>query len=99
MGATLNTASDMNAYTLSDRATWLNFRNKRELTILIEGDPRLFNQYGVILVNPKKFPHVKVDLGQAFIDWLVSPEGQGVIATYEIEGRRAFFPNAKKGGA
>ncbi len=94
MGATLNAASGMGAYVLSDRATWLNFGNKGDLQILVEGDPRLFNQYGIILVNPKKYPHVKAAEGQQFIDWVLSGEGQQVIADYKIQGHQAFFPNA-----
>lgn len=94
MGATLNTASGMNAYTLSDRATWLKFKNKGDLTIVMDGDPVMFNQYGIILVSPKKFPHVKKGLGQTFIDWVLSKDGQGVIGTYKIKGHQAFFPNA-----
>lgn len=94
MGAALNTSSAMGAYTLSDRATWIAFANKGDLEIVVEGDKRLFNQYGVMLVNPEKFPSVKAKDGQAFIDWLVSPEGQGVIAGYTIEGKQLFFPNA-----
>ena len=96
MGATLNTASAMSAYALSDRATWLNFKNKGGLGILVQGDKRLHNQYGVILVNPKRHPHVKAQLGQAFIGWLTSPEGQAAIGEYKIKGRQAFFPNAKR---
>lgn len=96
MGPSLNTASSMNAYLLSDRGTWLNFKNRGELTIVVEGDGRLFNQYGVMLVNPAKHPHVKKDLGQAFIDWLVSDEGQKTIASYRIGGEQLFFPNAKR---
>ena len=96
MGATLNLASGMNAYTMSDRATWLKFANKGDLKILVEGDSRLFNQYGVILVNPKKHPHVKVDLGNQFIDWLLSKHGQQTIAAYRIKDSAAFFPNAKE---
>lgn len=95
MGATLNTASGMDGYTLSDRGTWLNFKNRGDLEILVEGDRRLFNQYGVTLVNPKKHPNVKAKDGQAFIDWLLSPEGQSVIASYKINGEQLFFPNAK----
>ncbi len=95
MGATLNAASGMNAYVLSDRATWLNFGNKGELEILVEGDPRLFNQYGIILVNPAKHKHVKADEGQRFVSWVVSPEGQKIIGAYQIKGNQAFFPNAK----
>ncbi len=95
MGATLNTASGLDAYTLSDRATWLNFRNRGRLAVLVEGDPRLFNQYGVTLVNPKKYPHVRVAEGQAFIDWLLSDKGQAAIAAYRVNGQQLFFPNAK----
>ena len=91
MGATLNTASAMNAYALTDRATWLKFANKGELTIVNEGDKSLFNPYGVILVNPKKHPHTKVKNGQAFINWLISDAGQRAIAAYEINGQQAFF--------
>lgn len=97
MGPSLNTASAMNAYILSDRGTWLSFKNRGELTIVVEGDGRLFNQYGVMLVNPAKHPHVKKELGQAFIDWLVSDEGQKTIAGYKIGGEQLFFPNAKGG--
>jgi len=96
MGPALNTAAEMNAYILADRGTWLSFKNRRELTIVVEGDQRLFNQYGVMLVNPVKFPHVKKALGQAFVDWLVSPEGQQTIAAYKIGGQQLFFPNAKR---
>ena len=95
MGATLNTAAGMNAYALADRGSWLSFRNRGELDILVEGDPRLFNPYGVMLVNPAKHPHVKKDAGQKFVDWLVSPAGQSAIAAYRIEGRQLFFPNAR----
>jgi tungstate transport system substrate-binding protein len=94
MGAALNTASSMNAYLLADRGTWLAFKNRGNLDILVEGDKRLFNQYGVILVNPAKHPNVKKDLGQTFIDWLVSAAGQKVIADYKIGGQQLFFPNA-----
>jgi tungstate transport system substrate-binding protein len=94
MGAALNTASASNAYVLSDRGTWLWFKNRGDLTISVEGDKRLFNQYGVILVNPAKHPHVKKELGQGFIDWLVSPEGQKAIADYKINGEQLFYPNA-----
>ena len=94
MGATLNTAAASNAYTLTDRATWIHFKNKRDLVIVVEGDKRLFNQYGVMLVNPQKHPNVKKNLGQRFIDWLVSPRGQAAIASYEIGGEQLFFPNA-----
>jgi tungstate transport system substrate-binding protein len=95
MGPTLNTASGMNAYALTDRGTWLSFKNRGNLVISVEGDKRLFNQYGVILVNPAKHPHVKKDMGQAFIDWIVSREGQGAIAAYKINGEQLFFPNAE----
>ena len=98
MGAALNTASAMNAYVLSDRGTWISFRNRGNLDIVVEGDKRLFNQYGVILVNPEKFPTVKKELGQAFLDWLISPEGQGAIAGYKIDGQQLFFPDADKKG-
>jgi len=94
MGAALNTASASNAYVLSDRGTWLSFKNRGGLAISVEGDKRLFNQYGVILVNSAKHPHVKKELGQAFIDWLVSPEGQKAIADYKINGEQLFYPNA-----
>jgi len=94
MGAALNTASASNAYVLADRATWLEFKNRDELGVAVEGDKRLFNQYGVMLVNPKKHPAVKAQLGQQFIDWLVSPEGQNVIAGYKINGEQLFYPNA-----
>jgi tungstate transport system substrate-binding protein len=94
MGAALNTASAANAYVLSDRGTWLSFKNKGELVIAVEGDKRLFNQYGVMLVNPRKHPTVKAALGQLFIDWLISPEGQRDIASYKIDGEQLFYPNA-----
>ena len=94
MGAALNMASASNAYVLSDRGTWLSFKNKGDLQILVEGDKRLFNQYGVILVNPEKHPTVRKDLGQEFIDWLLSPEGQKAIANYKINGEQLFYPNA-----
>jgi tungstate transport system substrate-binding protein len=99
MGAALNTASAANAYVLADRGTWLSFKNRGDLDILVAGDKRLFNQYGVMLVNPEKHPHVKKALGQAFIDWLVSPEGQNAIADYKINGQELFFPNANVSGA
>ncbi len=99
MGAALNTAGAMNAYVLSDRGTWISFRNRGDLEIVVEGDKRLFNQYGVMLVNPEKFPSVKKELGQTFVDWLVSPEGQAVIAGYKIDGQQLFFPDAEKKGA
>jgi len=98
MGAALNTASAMNAYVLSDRGTWLSFRNRGDLDIVVEGDKRLFNQYGVFLVNPEKHPSVRKELGQAFVDWLISPEGQAAIAGYRIDGQQLFFPNAGKKG-
>jgi tungstate transport system substrate-binding protein len=94
MGPTLNTASGMNAYALADRGTWISFKNRGDLEIVVEGDARLFNQYGVILVNPEKHPHVKKELGQAFIDWLVSKEGQDAIAGFKLDGQQLFFPNA-----
>ena len=96
MGPTLNTAAAMNAYALTDRGTWLSFRNRGELVVAVEGDRRLFNQYGVMLVNPAKHPHVKRELGQQFVDWLVSPAGQQTIADYKINGEQLFFPNAKR---
>ena len=96
MGPALNTASAMNGYILTDRATWLSFKNRGDLTILVQGDPKLFNQYGVMLVNPAKFPHVKKAEGQEFIDWITSKNGQDVIASYQIGGEQLFFPNAKK---
>lgn len=99
MGAALNTAAAGDAYVLSDRGTWISFKNKANLTILVEGDKRLFNQYGVILVNPARHPHVKKEWGQAFIDWLVSPEGQKAIQDYKINGQQLFFPNAGEPGA
>ena len=99
MGAALNTASAMNGYVLADRGTWLSFKNRGELDIVVQGDKRLFNQYGVMLVNPDKHAHVKKDLGQAFIDWLVSSEGQKAIAEYRINGQQLFFANADVPGA
>jgi tungstate transport system substrate-binding protein len=96
MGPTLNTASGMNAYAMTDRGTWLSFKNRGELVISVEGDQRMFNQYGVILVSPAKHPHVKKEMGQAFIDWVISPEGQKTIAEYKIGGEQLFFPNAAK---
>jgi tungstate transport system substrate-binding protein len=99
MGAALNTASAMNGYVLSDRGTWISFRNRGDLDVVVEGDKRLFNQYGVMLVNPDRFPHVKKQAGQAFVDWLVSPEGQATIAGYRIDGQQLFFPNADKKGS
>jgi tungstate transport system substrate-binding protein len=94
MDAALQTAVARNAYVLSDRATWIHIKNRGDLQILVEGDKRMFNQYGVILVNPAKHPNVKQDFGQQFINWLVSPEGQKAIANYKIEGEQLFFPNA-----
>jgi len=99
MGPALNTAASMNAYILADRGTWLAFKNRGELDILVEGDKRLFNQYGVILVNPEKHPSVKKELGQQFIDWLVSPAGQKAIAGYKINGEQLFYPNASDASA
>jgi tungstate transport system substrate-binding protein len=95
MGPALNTASAQDAYVLADRGTWLSFKNRRDLAVLVEGDERLFNQYGIMLVNPARHPHVKAREGQAFIDWLVSPEGQKTIADYAIDGEPLFFPNAR----
>ena len=94
MGAALNMASASNAYVLSDRGTWLAFQNRGDLAILVEGDKRLSNQYGVMLVNPAKHPTVKAEAGQRFIDWLISPEGQSAIAGYKINGQQLFYPNA-----
>lgn len=99
MGAALNTANAGNAYVLSDRGTWIHFKNKGDLQILVEGDKRMFNQYGVMLVNPAKHPSVKKDLGQQFIDYLISPEGQKDIANYKINGEQLFYPNATDHGA
>ena len=99
MGAALNTASASNAYVLADRGTWLSFKNRGDLVIAVQGDNRLFNQYGVMLVNPERHKHVKKELGQAFIDWLVSGEGQKSIADYKIGGQQLFFPNANALGA
>jgi tungstate transport system substrate-binding protein len=98
MGPTLNTAAGMDAYALADRGTWLNFANRRNLEIAVEGDPKLFNQYGVMLVNKAKHAHVKDKDGQAFVDWLVAPEGQKAIADYKINGQPLFFPNAGQPG-
>lgn len=94
MGHTLNTASGMNAYALADRGTWISFKNRGSLKIVVEGDAKLFNQYGVMLVNPAKHPHVKAKEGQAFIDWLVGAEGQNAVRSFKIEGEQLFFPNA-----
>jgi tungstate transport system substrate-binding protein len=99
MGAALNTASSMNGYVLADRGTWLSFKNRGELDIVVEGDKRLFNQYGVMLVNPEKHAHVKKELGQQFIDWLISAEGQKAITDYKINGQQLFFANATVPGA
>jgi tungstate transport system substrate-binding protein len=96
MGPALNTASAMNAYILADRGTWISFKNRGDLEVMVEGDPKLFNQYGVILVNPSKHPQVKKSEGQMFIDWLISSEGQAAIASYKLNGEQLFFPNAKK---
>ena len=94
MGATLNAAVGMDAYALTDRGTWISFKNKGDFQILVAGDANLFNQYGVILVNPEKHPHIKADAGQAFIDWILSDAGQSAIASYTLEGQQLFFPNA-----
>ncbi len=96
MGPALNTAASMDAYILADRGTWLSFKNRAELTIVVEGDQRLFNQYGVMLVNPAKHAHVKKELGQQFVDWVLSAEGQQAIADYKIGGQQLFFPNARR---
>jgi len=95
MGATLNIAVGKQAYALTDRGTWLAFANKGDFKVMVEGDNKLFNQYGVILVNPAKHPNVKAEQGQAFIDWLTGPEGQAAIANYKIDGQQLFFPNAR----
>jgi tungstate transport system substrate-binding protein len=94
MGAALNTASAMGAYV----GTWLSFKNKGDLEIVLEGDKRLFNQYGIILVNPARHAHVKKDLGQQFVDWVISTEGQSAIRSYQINGEQLFFPNASFSG-
>nr|WP_181708486.1 substrate-binding domain-containing protein [Chthonobacter rhizosphaerae] len=98
MGQTLNVATGMDAYALTDRATWASFKNRGDLAILVEGDASLFNQYGVILVNPEKIPTVKADLGQVFVDWLISKEGQAAIAGFRIDGEQLFYPNAAPSG-
>ena len=98
MGPTLNTSAAMDAYALTDRGTWLSFKNRRDLIISVEGDQRLFNQYGVMLVNPAKHPHVKKELGMTFVEWVTSPEGQKTIADYKIDGEQLFFPNYKRSG-
>ena len=95
MGPALNIAASANAYVLADRGTWLSFRNRGDLVVLVEGDKRLFNQYGVIVVDPARHPHVKKELAQAFADWVVSPEGQAAVAGYRIGGEQLFFPNAR----
>jgi tungstate transport system substrate-binding protein len=95
MGATLNTGTGMGAYIMTDRATWISFGNKGVYKIAVEGDPRMFNQYGIILVNKEKHPNVKSDLGQTFVDWVISDEGQAAIAGYKVDGQQLFFPNAK----
>lgn len=97
MGPALNTSAALNGYTLSDRGTWLSFKNRGDLKVLVQGDRRLFNQYGVMLVDPVKHPSVKVAEGQAFVDWLISPQGQSTIAGYKINGEQLFFPNAAPG--
>jgi tungstate transport system substrate-binding protein len=98
MGAALNTAGAIDAYVLSDRGTWISFKNRGDLEIVVQGDKQLFNQYGIMLVNPAKHPHVKKDLGQQFIDWVLSAEGQNAIRSYKIEGQQLFFPNAAPTG-
>ena len=98
MGPALNTASAMNAYILTDRGTWLSFKNRGDLMIVVEGDRKLFNQYGVMLVNPERFPQIKKVLGQTLIAWLISKDGQSAIASYKIDGEQLFFPNAKSSG-
>ncbi len=99
MGATLNAAVGMGAYTLTDRGTWISFKNKDHFKILVQGDPNLFNQYGVILVNPAKHPNVKVKWGREFINWITGPEGQAVIASYRLHGKQLFHPNAHRAHA
>ncbi|MEM9630252.1 MAG: extracellular solute-binding protein [Pseudomonadota bacterium] len=99
MGATLNTGTGMGAYIMTDRATWIAFGNKGDYDIMAEGDPRMFNQYGIILVSPETHPHVKAKMGQAFIDWLLSNEGQAAIASYKVDGQQLFFPNANDGSS
>jgi tungstate transport system substrate-binding protein len=99
MGATLNAAAGMGAYALTDRATWISFQNKADLELVVEGDKRLFNQYGVILVNPTKFPHIKAADGQAFVDWLIGTDGQKTIAAFQIDGQQLFYPNAATPGS
>lgn len=99
MGAALNIARASNAYVLSDRGTWIHFKSKGDLQIVVEGDKRMFNQYGVMLVNPNKHPTVKKELGQRFIEYLISPDGQRDIANYKIDGQQLFYPNANDAGA
>jgi tungstate transport system substrate-binding protein len=99
MGPALNTAAAMNGYILADRGTWISFKNRGDLAVVVEGDKRLFNQYGVMLVNPAQHPNVKKDLGKVFVDWIISPEGQRAIAGYKIGGEQLFFPNAGQSGA
>jgi len=99
MGPALNTAAAMNGYILADRGTWISFKNRGELAVAVQGDRRLFNQYGIMLVNPARHPNVKKDLGQVFVDWVISPEGQKAIAGYKIGGEQLFFPNANQPGA
>jgi len=96
MGATLNAGTGMGAYIMTDRATWISFGNKGDYEVAVEGDPKMFNQYGIILVNPEKHANVKAEAGQAFVDWVISPEGQAAIAEYKIDGQQLFFPNAAK---
>jgi tungstate transport system substrate-binding protein len=96
MGATLNTAAGMGAYALADRGTWISFKNKADMRIVVEGDPVLFNPYGVMAVNPAKHPHIKAKDGQAFVNWLISSEGQAAIASFKLDGQQLFFPDAKK---
>ncbi|MBO9460356.1 substrate-binding domain-containing protein [Labrenzia sp. R5_0] len=99
MGATLNTGTGMGAYVMTDRATWISFGNKGDYKVAVEGDPILFNQYGIILVNPEVHAHVKADLGQQFVDWVLSKEGQQAIADYRVDGQQLFFPNSDKGSS
>ena len=99
MGATLNTGTGMGAYVMTDRATWISFGNKGDYKVAVEGDPILFNQYGIILVNPEVHTHVKADLGQQFVDWVLSKEGQQAIADYKVDGQQLFFPNSHKGSS
>jgi tungstate transport system substrate-binding protein len=98
MDAALDAARTANAYVLSDRGSWIAFKDRGDLDIVVEGDKRLLNQYGAMLVNPEKFPDVKKELGQTFVDWLISPEGQAAIAGYKVDGQQLFFPNAAKSG-